>query len=61
MLESAARDMMPRENTSRLPLAVICLGRKPSPACKAPSRGKSAKAVLAAMIRMIVVEEMVAR
>ena len=57
----SARAMMPREKTSRLPLYINCLGRKPSPACSAPRRGKSAKDVLAAMIRISVVATIVAR
>jgi len=36
------RMKMPLENTSRSPMLVNCWGRKPSLACSAASRGKSA-------------------
>ena len=58
---SSARSVMPHENTSRLPRNVSWRGRKRSPACRAASRGKSAKEVLAAMIRISVVAAMVSK
>ena len=43
---------MPLENTSRSPRLASWRGRKPSRAMIDDSRGKSAKAVLAARMRM---------
>ncbi len=50
-----ASAVIPYVKTRRLPLKVNWRGRNPSLACRAPSRGKSAKEVLAAMIKMSVV------
>ncbi len=50
-----ARKMIPFENTSRWPRLVSWRGMKSSPAWKFASRGKSAKLVLAARIRISIV------
>ena len=49
---TAARKMMPLENTSRSPRLANWRGRKPSRAMMEDNRGKSAYAVLAARMRM---------
>ncbi len=51
----AASATMPREKTRRLPRNASWRGRKPSFPTNALSRGKSAKAVLAAITRITVV------
>ena len=48
--------MIPFANTRRSPKPVNCLGRKPSLARIADTRGKSAKLVLAATARISMVE-----
>ena len=54
-MATPASTTMPFEYTRRWPRLVICLGRNRSLAWKLARRGKSAKPVLAAMIRISIV------